>query len=73
MKCDKIMAEGNPDNIMGRLICCCALLDTLIGAMGDNGMVDALAGVHDLLNSICRDFRADIESAEDYRRGEVAI
>lgn len=66
MKYDKIMAGGNLDNIMSRLIYCGALLDVLIGAMGDNDMVDALAGVHDLLNSICRDFQADIDAAEDY-------
>lgn len=26
---DKIMAEGNLENIVGRLTCCCALLDAL--------------------------------------------
>lgn len=66
MKYDKIMAGGNLENIMARLVYCSALLDVLIGAMGDNGMMDALAGVHDLLNSINRDFRADIDAAEDY-------
>ena len=66
MEYDKIMAGGNLDNIMARLIYCGALLDALIGAMDDNGMVDALSGVHDLLNSICRDFQADIDGAEDY-------
>ncbi len=62
---DKIMAGGNLDNIVARLTYCGALLDALIGAMDDNRMVDALAGAHDLLNSICRDFQADIDSAED--------
>ena len=67
MKYDKIMAGGNLDNIMGRLICCNALLDALRLAMDDaDPMVDALAGVHDLLEVICRDFQADIDSAEDY-------
>lgn len=68
---DKIMAGGNLDNIVARLTYCGALLDALIAAMGDNKMVDALSGVHDLLNSICRDFQADIDGAEDYI-GEAA-
>jgi len=66
MKYDKIMAGGDLDNIIARLIYCEALLDALIGAMGDDCMVDALSGVQDLLNSICRDFQADIDAAEDY-------
>lgn len=71
MKYDKIMAGGNLENIMSRLVYCNALLDALVGAMGDNSMADALAGVHDLLNSINRDFQADIDAAEDYH-GEEA-
>ena len=63
---DKIMAGGNLENIVARLIYCGALLDALIGAMGENNMVDALAGVHYLLKSINRDFQADIDAAEDY-------
>lgn len=67
MKCDKIMAGSNLENIVGRLICCNALLDALRFAMDDvSPMVDALAGVHDLLEMICRDFQADIAAAEDY-------
>ncbi len=67
MKYDKIMAGGNLDNIIGRLICCCALLEALRWAMDEsNPMVDALAGAKDLLGSICRDFQADIDAAEDY-------
>lgn len=71
MKYDKIMAGGNLEDIMSRLVYCNALLDALVGAMGDNSMADALAGVHDLLNSINQDFQADIDAAEDYH-GEEA-
>lgn len=66
---DKIMAGGNLDDIVARLTYCGALLDALISVMGDNEMVDALAGAHDLLNSICRDFQAAIDSAENYTKG----
>ena len=68
MKHGVIMSAGNLEDIMGRLICCSALLDALIAAMGDNRMVDPLSGVHDLLEVICRDFQADIDLAE--REGE---
>lgn len=71
LKYDKIVAGGNLENIMSRLIYCGALLDALIAAMSDNSMADALAGVHDLLNSICRDFQADIDGAEDYAGEET--
>lgn len=73
MKYDKIMAGGNLENIAARLTYCGALLDALIGAMGENSMVDALSGVHDLLNSICRDFQADIDGTEDYTREESVV
>ena len=60
---NKIMTAGVLDDIVGRLICCSALLDALIGAMDDNRMVDPLSGVHDLLESICRDFQTEIDNA----------
>ena len=66
MKNDMIMAGGNLENIIGRLIHCRAVLDTLIMAMGDDPLVGAVAGVCDLLDSISRDFQTDIDSAEDY-------
>ena len=66
MKYDKIMAGGNLENIVGRLIHCRAVLDTLIMAMGDDPLVDAVAGVGDLLDGISRDLQADIDGAEDY-------
>jgi len=62
------MAGGNLDNIMGRLICCRALLDAIRWAMTDESSTieDALAGAGDLLTSICKDFEADIDAAEDF-------
>lgn len=66
MSCDKIMAGGNLDNIVGLLIHCRAVLDTIQMAMGDNSLADAAAGVCNLLDGIIRDFRADIDGAEDY-------
>lgn len=68
---DKIMAGGNLDNIVGRLIHCRAVLDTIQMAMGDDSLVDAVAGVCDLLDSINRDFQADIDGAEDYKGATV--
>lgn len=72
MKYKKIMAGGKLDNIVGRLIHCRAVLDTLIMAMGDDPLADAVAGVCDLLESICRDFQADIDGAEDFPVKETA-
>ena len=63
---NKIMAGENLDNIVGRLIRCRAVLDTLIMAVGDDPLADTVAGVRDLLDSIIRDFQADIDGAEDY-------
>lgn len=64
----KVMALESLDSIVGRLICCCALLDALRLAMDDgDAMVDAIAGANDLLKMICRDFRADISAAEEVR------
>lgn len=73
MKCEKIMGEGNLENIMTRLIGCRALLCLLCeDAMVKAVSAEALSGVCDLLETICRDFRADIDSAGDYaeREGE---
>ena len=67
----KIMSKGNLEDIVGRLTCCCALLDALRWAMDDSDvMVDALAGARDLLDTICRDFQSNIEAAEDYAEKE---
>lgn len=68
---DKIMAGGNLDNIVSRLDCCAALLRVLHASMGESGGPDwlrnALAGACDLLETINRDFQADIDAAEDYK------
>lgn len=66
---DKIMAGGNLDDIVTRLSCCHSMLTTLWMTMAERGVngtwTDALCGCADLLNSINRDFEADINSAED--------
>lgn len=67
---DKIMAAGNLEDIVSRLTCCNALLFTVHMNMTDGHICNALGGVCDLLESICRDFRADIEAAEDYEPGK---
>ena len=70
MKYDKIMAGDNLDNIMGRLRGCIALLSVLYGNAGTSETSeDALGGLRDLLECICRDFQADIDAAEDYTGG----
>ena len=67
MKYDKIMAGGNLDNIMERLNGCRALLCALCEIAGTSRISEeALFGVTDLLEMICRDFQADIDAAEDY-------
>lgn len=55
-----IMPSGNLEDILARLCRCCALLDAL--AFGTHSS-EAVAGVRDLLQSICTDFRADIDGA----------
>ena len=60
------MSEGNLDNIVGRLIHCNAVIGTLVMAMGDDPLVNAVAGVSDMLESIRQDFQGDIDCAEDY-------
>ena len=72
MKKELLIPQSNLEDIVGRLTCCHALLDALVGAMGDNSMVDALSGANDLLSSICRDFQADIDCAEVYAEKRVA-
>lgn len=67
MKYDKIMAGGNLDNIVSRLNGCRALVDTLREIVGVSTISEeALGGISDLLEMICRDFQADIDAAEDY-------
>ena len=68
---DKIMAGGNLDNILRRMVCCCAVLDVIAEAASDKPLADAIAGANALLQSIYQDFDADISSAEEYH-GEEA-
>lgn len=74
MKYDKIMAGGNLDNIVTRLNGCRALLYLLYESAGTSAISgDAINGVCDLLEMICRDFQADIDGAEDYTREGSAV
>ena len=69
MNHDKIISEGNLDSIAGRLTACGAILHVIHTGMGSSGdLSEALYGACDLLESICRDFLADIEAAGDYQR-----
>lgn len=62
----KVMASGNLDEIMGRLVCFGSLLESIRLSMDEeDSTVDALASAKDLLSCICRDFQADIDSAEE--------
>lgn len=65
MSKDIPMSIGNLEDIMGRLICFGSLLETIRLAMDDGDkIVDSMASASDLLSCICRDFQADIDSAE---------
>lgn len=67
MKYDKIMAGGNLENIMDRMKGRRALLYLLYESAGVSAISeDAIKGVCDLADVICRDFQADIDGAEDY-------
>lgn len=67
MKYDKIMAGGNLENIMSRLKGCRLLLCILTEhAECSETPSEVLQSAADLLESICRDFQADIDAAEDY-------
>ncbi len=62
----KIMVTDNLEDIMSRLAGCRALLYMLHAAAEVNAISgDALGGVSDLLDNICRYFQADIEAAVD--------
>lgn len=68
---DKIMAGVNLQNIVTRLTYCCVLLKIVHGNMESGDIrASAIGGVSDLLESICKDFRADIEGAEDANKPE---
>lgn len=62
----KLMAVGNLENIMNRINGCRSLVDMLMKVAGTFAIpVDALSGISDLLETICRDFQADIDCADD--------
>lgn len=72
MNHDKIMPGGNLDNIAGRLTACGAILHVIHAGMGSGGeLSEALYGACGLLESICRDFQADIEAAGDYQGAKL--
>ena len=71
VKYGKIMAGGNLENILSRMVCCCAVLNAVRESDIENPLTDALAGASDLLGRICDDFEAEISDAEDYAGGEV--
>ena len=65
----KVMTVGNLDYIVTRLNGCRALVDMLCEVAGVSTIPEAaLSGISDLLDVICRDFQADIDSAEDIGR-----
>lgn len=67
MKYGKIMAGGKLENILNRLTGARALVCVLAENLNTSITAeDALNGVADLLEMICRDFEADISCAEDY-------
>lgn len=62
----KIMNTENLCDILDRLKGCSALLDVLYEIAGTSSIrEEAICGVRDLLDSICKDFSGDIDSAAD--------
>ena len=60
-----LIPQGNLEDIMTRLNGCRALLYLLYESAGSSSVSDdAINGVSDLLEMICRDFQADIDAAE---------
>ena len=65
----KVMTVGNLEDIVVRLKGCRSLVDMLCEVAGVSTIPEAaLSGISDLLDVICRDFQADIDSAEDIGR-----
>lgn len=72
---DSVIVSGcNLDDIAARLYCCRSLLDVVRSDMegNDKDHEEALFGVSSFLDSICRDFQAEIDSAEDYVKTSAA-
>lgn len=70
---NKIMRTDSMDNIVDRLKGCTSLI-YLLCEVAENSCIpsDALRGVGDLLESICKDFQADIGNANDFYEKAVA-
>lgn len=67
MKKELLMELDSLNETIGRLICLNALLETIRLVMADDDkLADALYSAGDLLSCICRDFQADVDSAEFY-------
>ena len=70
MRC-KIMTVGSLEDTLGRLAGARALVCVLAEHSSTSVTPeDALNGVADLLEAICRDFQADIDAAENVNREE---
>jgi len=66
----KIMNIDTLEDTVSRMEGCRVLLNVLTENAGISSTPEeALQGLADLLGSICRDFQADIDTAEDYPEG----
>lgn len=64
---NKIMNRENLEDILRRLNGCASLIFMLCEVVEHSTISDdALRGVGDLLESICKDFLAELKSAEDF-------
>lgn len=62
----KVMTIGNLEDIVARLKGCRSLVDMLCQVAEVSSIPEnALSGICDLLEMICRDFQADIDAAEE--------
>lgn len=70
----KVMTNSSLENMMTRLSGCLALLRVLYASAGTSvTSEEELEGVCDLLESIRKDFQADIDAAEDYTGKAAAV
>lgn len=65
---------SNLDDIVTRLHGCWSVLKAIqVNAEDDPIVADAIYGAADLLNSICRDFQADIDCSEVQTKKEAVV
>lgn len=65
---------SNLDDIVTRLYGCWSVLKAIqVNAEDDPIVADAIYGAADLLNSICRDFQADIDCSEVQTEKEAVV